>query len=393
MNFENLKLKELQSRAKQLKLVLNQVFAKKILNYEYKPKYLIADAAGAITSGFAQVYGENYKRIMCWFHMKKAVENSAEYKSICADDRDKLMIDLTVLQKAESEEIFSAAFILFKRKWKKYDSFFQYFEPQWINQLPGWYEGFATCVPSTNNALESFNRVIKDQKTMRERLPLKQFLHVLEKEMVAKWSASVNENTRHYKAFATEIQPTVKLMKKAYQLHSSDNLQVLFAKNEGLHYIGSKEVKACNFKLEIQSYREKKRLLKWKNFDEYTQCTIKMNTVRFINKNWRKSECSCGFYQKNYTCKHILALAIRYGCCHVPNKCKPIKISKKKSRGRKKKATKALWRQVASSAESSCSSSSKSSDESEDEQEEYLDESCSSSSSSDDELVRKKSKF
>ena len=80
--------------------------------------------------------------------------------------------DLTVLQKSESEQIFSTAFQLFKKKWKKYVSFLQYFEAQWINQLPGWYEGYAKCIPSTNNALESFNRVIKDQKTMREGLPL-----------------------------------------------------------------------------------------------------------------------------------------------------------------------------------------------------------------------------
>jgi hypothetical protein len=89
-----------------------------------------------------------------------------------------------------------------------------------------------------------------------------------------------------------------------------------------------------------------------------------MNTVNFVHKNWKESECSCGFYQKNYTCKHFSALAMRYGSFRVPNKCKSIKISKKKNRGRKKKATKALWKQVVSSAESSSSSSAASSDES-----------------------------
>jgi hypothetical protein len=106
--------------------------------------------------------------------LTKAIKKRAEYKSIITDDREKLMIDLTILQKSETE--------------------------------------------------------------------------VLENEMPSKWSASVNEYTRHNKEFAINIQPTVKLMKKAYQLHSSENLQVLYAKNEGLHYIGNQlpVSKFCN---------------------------------------------------------------------------------------------------------------------------------------------------
>lgn len=43
-------------------------------------------------------------------------------------------------------------------------------------QLCNWYEGAAIYTPSTKNALESHNAVIKRSITMRKRLPLNQFL-------------------------------------------------------------------------------------------------------------------------------------------------------------------------------------------------------------------------
>lgn len=39
-----------------------------------------------------------------------------------------------------------------------------------------WFEGAALAAPFTNNSLESFNRKIKDQRTLRDRLLLKDFL-------------------------------------------------------------------------------------------------------------------------------------------------------------------------------------------------------------------------
>lgn len=56
-----------------------------------------------------------------------------------------------------------------------------------VIQNPNWYEGFAKRTPSTNNALESKNRLIKDEGTLRERMDLGQFRIKLF-EMLRKWS-------------------------------------------------------------------------------------------------------------------------------------------------------------------------------------------------------------
>jgi hypothetical protein len=49
-----------------------------MFNYMYSPKYLVADGAEAITNGFSYVFGDDYQRGMCWFHMIKCIENNLE---------------------------------------------------------------------------------------------------------------------------------------------------------------------------------------------------------------------------------------------------------------------------------------------------------------------------
>ncbi len=71
-----------------------------------------------------------------------------------------------------NQELFHYCFDLFKVKWSLTASlteFLQYFENQWININNGWYEGYAVRFPSTNNALESTNRIMKmKQHTEKE---------------------------------------------------------------------------------------------------------------------------------------------------------------------------------------------------------------------------------
>jgi hypothetical protein len=69
---------------------------------------------------------------------------------------------LTLFQLSSSPEIFEKAVELFKKKWNTEQAFLNYFEREWLSDNSNWYEGVGVCnVPSTNNALEAFNKVIK----------------------------------------------------------------------------------------------------------------------------------------------------------------------------------------------------------------------------------------
>ena len=123
---------------------------------------------------------------MCWFHMRKNVEK----KLYLVEDKalhDVIMNDIETLQLSTNKKVFDIAPRLFFKKWKNEEKFLQYFSSQWLNSKNGWFEGLATYVPSTNNALEATNRVIKDEDTLREWLVLSRFTVVLF-SIVNKWS-------------------------------------------------------------------------------------------------------------------------------------------------------------------------------------------------------------
>ncbi|CAF1157053.1 unnamed protein product [Adineta steineri] len=113
-------------------------------------------------------------------------------------EQEDLMEDIDALQLAQSEQIFTKASNLFIRKWnRKEPTFIEYFQKEWLTSHRGWYEGIQQLTPSTNNGLESNNRVIKDENTFRERLSLSRS-KILTFEMVQKWSKSYERGLKQF---------------------------------------------------------------------------------------------------------------------------------------------------------------------------------------------------
>lgn len=96
--------------------------------------------------------------------------------------------DLDALQSSKSCKVFEQAVVLFVAKWENESKeFMKYFKDEWLIKNPHWFEGIAKLVPSTNNALESFNRLIKDEQTFRKRTELKIF-RIQVFDMIKQWS-------------------------------------------------------------------------------------------------------------------------------------------------------------------------------------------------------------
>lgn len=155
-----------------------QIGLEKIQQQQLTPKALVADASKAIKNGFQKIFIDNYADITCWFHMKKAIK---DHITIITDEdlAAELEDDINALHLANSTELFKTAVNLFKKKYKskqeknkQLDEFLAYFDKYWLAQFPGWYLGISEDAPTTNNALESTNRTIKDGATYRELMPL-----------------------------------------------------------------------------------------------------------------------------------------------------------------------------------------------------------------------------
>lgn len=160
----------------------------KVFDEKFEPKYLISDAAKAIHNGAKKVYGDDIFIIMCAFYMYKNVRQKLPSFLRDSVKQAQFLYDLQKLQLAKSDEVFDVAVILFMDKWRiESDALIQYFKTEWVDQNRFWYEGCANLIPSTNNAMESFNRLIKDEQTLRERMDLGKFRVALYK-MTNEWS-------------------------------------------------------------------------------------------------------------------------------------------------------------------------------------------------------------
>lgn len=117
------------------------------------------------------------------------------------EKRSEILKDIDLIQLSKSKDVFEKASRLFVDKWEgEQKKFMEYFQKEWLENNPNWFEGVSKLVPSTNNTLESFNRVIKDENTLRVRLPLSRFAVVL-KEYINTWSCQYTANVKQCMQF------------------------------------------------------------------------------------------------------------------------------------------------------------------------------------------------
>ena len=97
---------------------LNQISI--LYQFEYKPNYLIADAAPAIHNGFMLAFDykslDEFIRVMCWSHFERNCEEKSNGIETITRDAD--LADIKLLQTMPSTSAFNHAVKLFFEKSK-----------------------------------------------------------------------------------------------------------------------------------------------------------------------------------------------------------------------------------------------------------------------------------
>lgn len=296
----------------------------KIFNEVMSPQILISDASESIHNGFKKVFGGNSTIIMCWAHMKRNVQKKAEQLVKPKEHIRDILSDLDKLQLCHTEDIFKKASECFLEKWVVQKQFVSYFRKQWLEINRNWYEGSGFLIPSTNNALESWNRVIKDENTLRERLPISHFLQHLF-NYVSTWS---NHYVSSIKIFHTEPEITLQLWTAGYQWAKANHN--IFSSTTGDRT--------------VYSIMQAERNSNFETFDQFKEMyfTNWLTKLPIEKEKWKDGTCDCPSFLKQLFCKHIVGIAIRLKHAVPPPEAKTIPIGNKRKRGRPVKAKKAL---------------------------------------------------
>jgi len=158
--------------------------------------------------------------------------------------------------------IFEKAKKLFIKKWQHEEAFISYLNEMWLTSHATWYEGFFQNGPSTNNALESFNLVIKKEETLREKMPLSRFTTQCF-NMISGWSQQYSRG----KQIITE--PSIELAEWTQAYHWVKQKKDVSTKNKsnGCCYYLPAGDKSASSAEEIKQATQ----CRWTSFDQFSE--------------------------------------------------------------------------------------------------------------------------
>jgi hypothetical protein len=178
---------------------------------------------------------------------------------------------------------------------------------------------------------------------LRDRLPLGQFLHVVEHDIVVPWSKARDPAATNNKAWKSEPIFELKDYTDAYQWMLMRKETLAY---EAAYYVPADKETRITI-AQIKAFLRKKAQRKWKTFDKFVEEENKMWCVKPNSLNWKLGKCSCPYYAKNYKCKHLTAISatLHLPGCEIPLTAKQIPLGQKRRRGAPSKARQALIRQ------------------------------------------------
>lgn len=315
----------------------------------WQPTVLLADGSDAITSAFSLVFEVPFIRLMCYFHV---VQNNEKFLKVLTKDgiSAQLKMDISVLQHCVDEATFTKATELFLNKWKAHKNprvkeFIHHFKDQWILKYPNWYEGAAKNYPSTNNSLEATNAWIKRSHTLREILPVGQFVNGIV-TLIESWSKRRDPSSTNCENFADTPTRTLQQWTAAYQwtLEKRSMLQQPHSTIGWTQY----SVPSHTLQKDLTPKLLKQHLKtegKWKTFDAFKTHRYSIWHVVVNPECVNQSTCSCPIFLKFRECKHRLGVLIRLKMVDVPPAAKNVSLGQKRKRGRPSLAKKALMTQ------------------------------------------------
>ena len=119
--------------------------------------------------------------------------------------------------------------------------------------------------------VKSTNRVINDESTIRERLPLGQFLDTVETKIVGRWSKERRPGEINSKKWYSEPVVSTLDYTKSYQWISEQKEIYTDERNSRVKYFVAADEKSTVSLKEIDLFLKKRRLRNWKSFESYVK--------------------------------------------------------------------------------------------------------------------------
>lgn len=288
-------------------------------NLNWNPSILLANSSAAITQGFTNVFGAPKTRLVCFVHLLKSIDKHTKY----LEEKHAIKIDIYALQTCKSEEVFKIGAELFIKKWEANENvkqFISYFKKNWLDQNECWYEGAAVGYPSTNNGIEAINSVLKNKHIFGEQYPVDLFLSSLN-NIIDSWSTARNPRSPNCIEFCSIRPIPLKEWINGYQwaMANKNVIKREEPNNTTFHVCSSLFENECTDEV-ITKYYE--FYGKWESFDDFRKFYLGIWLILINKIDVNSSFCTCPYFLKYASCKHLVGLKIRSKLVDVPKKAK-----------------------------------------------------------------------
>ena len=185
--------------------------------------------------------------------------------------------------------------------------------------------------------MEGTNAIIKKEHTLRERLPVGQFVNVTE-SMVRQWSKRRDPRSINCVFFSDTRSISLKLWTAAYQWVAQKTAVLQRSADDCTQYFTFSSQTETEITPKIVKKYESEEG-KWKTFEGFCDWRMRIWKIE-VSSNY--VAYTCPYLLKKNECKHSVGIRIKRKEVEVPVEAKNIPLGKKRKRGRPSKSKKAL---------------------------------------------------
>ena len=248
----------------------------------------------------------------CYPHLIRAIVRRGKKQMKDPFNNDQVKADVRSLSEITSGVEFEHAVSLFLRHWqgaKKEHEFVAYFQEQYLGRHRSWYVGVNDPgLPTTNNALESHNRKLKEEGTQHKLTSIGVFLKKMS-VLLQHYSVELCDQFPNFPTIPNQVWEDAQVWGKDYARFVVTKDGKWYCPTPSYMQWYQKNEDKNQLKTDLASYINNVNLIRGDSFKKYMKRRGNFITLQLLPQpvgEYIHFSCTCVAYFKKAVCEHVV---------------------------------------------------------------------------------------